>query len=804
MKRKTTFLKASVAGVVVLGFHVTAFAIPADGDDFGMYPTTDGPEVMAKVSTAGLKFLGNQLSKLAPSGPMSFANMEDKLMGCPLISDMKLKLSEIQTQFQVDPVEITTTTSGEISIQTSVSVTGTLRAKVENIACIKWTSATCDEVSFAAYDVPATASFRPYIENNRVKLGTPNITIGLTKQNFQFNLSKCPGSSIPLVDKFIDHTIPVVGDVADKGWTMVIGLLFKGTMVDTIKSTVQKQLAAEAAPMIEKELNKFTNLEGTQNEVSFKAEFKSVYSGWSGVGIEASTDVNPLSWSTCAYGADPKVPSVYGYPALNFQGTEHLGLAVSTATIQKAFKALWRRGMFCLSGDKLDELGVPSNIANSLGVIVGMSSEAETTFSISPSMPPEISSIVGTTPKFRIKVPALSIWVKGETHEGESASMDIDLDVDVVARVDLDPSTRGITLYLEEVTFSKLTLTATPEGSLNADVDFLKTTLESILKPILKEQFSARELVPHVLHDDSGFLNSYYLVASRGETTYSHVQLYAKLFRRPDYDGEAPTTNLVEKPTALTGPRVFRFVASGTDDLTPESLVRFRWRVDSGVWSSPRFSAARNIELKEGTHTIEVKAVDLNGNEDSSPSSFTVDVDGTVPTITLLKDPGASVTNGQALIEWKTTDDRTDSSKIGSSIKIEYTPEGGGASSKLRDDPYLLGLSKINLASLKNGSYRVQISAQDEAGNISNTTVIKFSVTGGLPSGSVQPGNDSVSENDHTDDNEADNIFGDDEAALPPTEINGGCSLGENGLNDYAMTVLLFGLVALATLRRKK
>jgi len=87
-------------------------------------------------------------------------------------------------------------------------------------------------------------------------------------------------------------------------------------------------------------------------------------------------------------------------------------------------------------------------------------------------------------------------------------------------------------------------------------------------------------------------------------------------------DNTPPDTAITDGPSGeiLVADATFSF--GGTDNLTPPASLLFAWRLDGGAWSAFGSATTATVTgLAEGTHTFEVKARDLAGNEDPTPAS---------------------------------------------------------------------------------------------------------------------------------------------------------------------------------------
>ncbi|PYN96665.1 MAG: hypothetical protein DMD91_20655 [Candidatus Rokuibacteriota bacterium] len=108
-------------------------------------------------------------------------------------------------------------------------------------------------------------------------------------------------------------------------------------------------------------------------------------------------------------------------------------------------------------------------------------------------------------------------------------------------------------------------------------------------------------------------------------------------------DNTPPDTQITSGPSSETAATTAIFTFTGTDNLTSTTSLVFAWRVDGSAFTS--FSSATTATLTglaPGSHTFDVKARDLAGNEDPTPASrvFTVRLG---PTITSLDPPAGFI-----------------------------------------------------------------------------------------------------------------------------------------------------------------
>ena len=109
-------------------------------------------------------------------------------------------------------------------------------------------------------------------------------------------------------------------------------------------------------------------------------------------------------------------------------------------------------------------------------------------------------------------------------------------------------------------------------------------------------------------------------------------------------DRTPPETRIVGGPEPDGSASARVFVVDGMDALSP--VLEFSWRVDTGPWSMYANGGRISVDgLAAGTHTFEVRARDLAGNEDPSPASQVVSAEPVGIRI-VEPAPGAAMTGG--------------------------------------------------------------------------------------------------------------------------------------------------------------
>ncbi|MBU6364236.1 MAG: M4 family metallopeptidase [Acidobacteria bacterium] len=128
--------------------------------------------------------------------------------------------------------------------------------------------------------------------------------------------------------------------------------------------------------------------------------------------------------------------------------------------------------------------------------------------------------------------------------------------------------------------------------------------------------------------------------------------------------------------------------------------------------------------LTDGTYTLTAQAVDLAGNEDSTPATTTVRIDNTAPTASFVSAPAAYVASTSVSIAMT-------SNEIATGVTFECKLDSGAYGGCTSPRAYT-GLSQ--------GSHTVTIRATDRAGNVGSPASTSFTVDTVLPDTSITSG----------------------------------------------------------------
>lgn len=165
-------------------------------------------------------------------------------------------------------------------------------------------------------------------------------------------------------------------------------------------------------------------------------------------------------------------------------------------------------------------------------------------------------------------------------------------------------------------------------------------------------------------------------------------------------DTAAPDTSLAGAPASITNATTANPTFSSAD-----AAATFECKLDGGAWA-PCTSPHPLSGLAEGSHTLQVRAVDPAGNVDPTPASHTWVVDTTAPATNVTAHPASLVRTTAATVAFASAD------------------TGATFECKLDAGNWAPCSSPRTLSGLTDGSHTLRIRATDIAGNVEATPAV--------------------------------------------------------------------------------
>ncbi|MFP2913352.1 cell envelope biogenesis protein OmpA, partial [Pyxidicoccus sp. 3LFB2] len=163
-------------------------------------------------------------------------------------------------------------------------------------------------------------------------------------------------------------------------------------------------------------------------------------------------------------------------------------------------------------------------------------------------------------------------------------------------------------------------------------------------------------------------------------------------------DTVAPDTSFTSTPPAVSNSAVANF-----DFNSNELLVTYQCRLDGAVLFTACADPQTFTGLTNGSHTLEVRAVDTAGNVDPTPAVYTWTVDTSVPDTTIVTGPTGTTTSTSATFDFTSNES-----------PVTYQCQLDGAAYVPCTDP-------VTFTGLAQGSHTLNVRAVDAAGNVDPT-----------------------------------------------------------------------------------
>jgi hypothetical protein len=170
-------------------------------------------------------------------------------------------------------------------------------------------------------------------------------------------------------------------------------------------------------------------------------------------------------------------------------------------------------------------------------------------------------------------------------------------------------------------------------------------------------------------------------------------------------DATAPNTTITANPTNPSASTTAGFSFTGNDG-SGTGVASFQCQLDGGGFS-PCTSPQTYTGLSQGSHTFEVRAVDVAGNQDPTPATYTWVIDTVAPDTTITGNPTNPSASTNATFSFSSSDPG------GSGVaSFQCQIDGGGFSACTSPQTY---------TALGDGSHTFQVRAIDASGNVDPT-----------------------------------------------------------------------------------
>lgn len=707
-------LAASSAAALV-GLATTA--VPAHAHDVRGY-----------LSSAGLDFVAQQVPSLVPSSldapPLS------KSLACITATQRNTHVN-----LQVNDFQLTIPQEGRLRLYIDLGVEGTGELYVDNaVACFG--SLTCQD-ALRVNDARATIDFDVDLSDGTPHVSVANVDLQLSRDDIDVTFSGCAVSSVA---------------------NSVINFA-KQYVLDYLLDKAEQMAQDTMGPMIESMLAGVGDFGGSFHMVDFTAALRDLHVALDGIEIGAEVDLSsqaPAAQCVADYDKGAPAPIEGTPPDLSQSGAE-VNLAVNTGLLNAALYQVWRQGTACIDGDSLAALGVELDINQFAQMLPGFPAGSTFGMEMHMTQPPEMRSSApdgsdGADDDLGATVTAvmhgIQVTLTGHEPDGTSKSIDVSADIEATLAVGVDPDSNALVATPVGVKIVHLDADQVYAAQVGLDVSRLTTVLQDYMLPGMLAKLGTMPLTGPVFST-----GQYAVILRQLATTDAYLSVGADLFKVPDDDFGSPETSIIAYPTHVVSPADATLRVSAVDNMIPTELLRYRVSID-GEDRDPTY--VRRVPVgklgESGTYHVEVAALDLSGNVDTTPASVDVMVDGIAPTAlidgTAIRkvgdaakgdDADGTVNGRTATLTWKMSDDLTDATALSARIELfEITdPSDALAVEHLSTQQLSPGATTAQVTVEGNKLYRAELHVTDAVGN---DTVASVLLDATVPSGGCSAG----------------------------------------------------------------
>ena len=605
---------------------------------------------------------------------------------------------------------------------------GTGELYVNNaVACLG--SLTCQD-SIRVNDARATIDFDVDLTDGTPHVSVANVNLQLSRDDIDVTFSGCAVSSIA---------------------NSVIGFA-KQYVLDYLLNKAEQMAQDSMGPMIESMLAGVGDFGGSFNMIDFTAALRDLHVALDGINIGADVELSSQAPAAACVADDDKGPPapVNGtLPDLSQSGAQ-VSLAVNTGLVNAALYQVWRQGTACVNGDSLAALGIKLDINQFAQMLPGFPAGSTFGMAMHMTQPPAMvtgapddgsaDDALGATATAVMH--GIQVTLTGNEPDGTSRSIDISADIEATLAVGVDPDSNALVATPVGVKIVHLDVNQVYAAQVGLDTSRLTTVLEDYMLPRMLAKFGTLPLTGPVFST-----GQYAVILRQLATTDAYVSVGADLFKIPDDDFGSPETSIVGYPTHTVSPTEATLRVSGVNNMIPSELLRYRISVD-GEDRAPTY--VRRVPVgqvgESGTYHVEVAALDLSGNVDTTPASVDVTVNGIAPTVLIdgdairkvgdaaKGDQADGTVNGRtATLTWTMSDDMTQASALSARIELfEITdPTDALAVTHVSTKQLSPGATTAQVTVEGNKLYRAELHVTDAVGNDTVASVLLDASTPG-------------------------------------------------------------------------
>lgn len=652
-------------------------------------------DVRAFLSPSGIEFAEAQLPSYVPTHlePPTF----EKSFAC-----MDFIQRDTVVELSLDRVDIRSPGPGRLRVELDISGTASGELHADDIyACVG--SQTCSD-HLTIDRATAILEYDLAVVNGVARVMPREVSFELSKNDIHLEFSDCG---------FVDNVLNTAVDFT-KGWIL-------GYLEGKVEDLARGQLGG----MLEDLVGGFA-YEGSVGSTEFAIKLGDLALESGGVALSAGADI----WSrypaaSCIASDDSGDPIAHDGPVpdLSTGPSSHVAFGVNLGLVDDALYHVWRRGLTCLTGDHLAALGLEIDYDHVAAMMPGFPPGTEMHLDLRVTQPPRVVGTPSADAELTLVLRGVEVDLVGERPDGTRNTLHAEVDVEATAVLGIDPASNAILLGMRGAQLTRLVMederTATGEGF---DVVRLRQLLHEVMLPRVLAEVGEIPLTGPV------FTFADYAILLRDlSTTGAYARLGADLFRIPADDRNAPETRLTAVPSGVVSAADAVIGLGGSDAEIPSELLRYRVTIDG---EEQTLSFLRRVPIAtpgvSRSYQVSVTALDLSGNEDATPESVTVEVDGVAPHVVIDGDRSRSGDGTSESVTWTMDDDLTAASELAVHVEVFRLADPGDVlTAELVDTLELpAGTTSAAVAVEPGAVYRIEVRARDAVGNESSSSLL--------------------------------------------------------------------------------
>jgi hypothetical protein len=653
--------------------------------------------VALRVNKKGLELIAKEVKALVPSA-ITIPAASKVVVDWPLTSsDATVVTSEMTAEVTIQKLELTMAQGAlRLKARADISTGGPLT--VEN-PYVGLGSADCT-AALSLKDLSIDLGLQLAVSSSRVSATVTQASISFDNDASVIALKGC-----------------ALGNVL----TSVVSFL-RSHFGSTIQSKLETIAKQKIPTLIQEKLSSAIEVSSEVQGMTFTGRLETIATDTSGLYLElgAGVSASTSSLPSCLLGATMGVAPACGseYVELSSSVDAMFGAGVTASAINQTLYAAWRTGKLCVTSDQVSNPAVAAGLGK-VAAALGQPASTKVSFSARLLSAPRVE--MSKDSGIALVLAGLELKLALTTAAGVKNALVVSADLSAAALPLIDPTANSVSLDLTKVSVSRLEL-QNQDGTastLSLDPARLTRFVSDVVVPVVRGKLLASPISPSVVNAKALLVELKAVTVGSGYVA-AYVDGYVL---ESTGDKTAPQTTLVKSPGAVVGPQVISFVVAGSDNETPSSLLRFKARVDGGTWSTPAYGGHVDVTTYRGTHTIEIAAVDHEGNTDPSPLRVQVLVDDVAPQLLVTSQPDPLVEDSSVEVGFDGRDDRTAADKLAFAVELYGVPEGGGTPTLLETATVAAGARTARLEGLADGIYKARVIVKDQAGNVTSEDV---------------------------------------------------------------------------------